>query len=101
MFVGLADGGRDHPVSGEDVAAGVKQQLEGDTQRLKGKSMCLRLLDGRFVEIQQAMGVPKSRGLDSASFLANFVKEMKASGLLAAALERHGIQGAPVAPLAN
>jgi polar amino acid transport system substrate-binding protein len=81
---------------GAEVAAGVKQQLEADTQRFGG----LRLLDGRFMVIQQAMGTPKSRGAEAAAFLASFVEEMKVSGFVAAALERHGIQGASVAPAA-
>lgn len=80
-----------------DVAAGVKQQLEADAQRLGG----LRLLDGRFMLIQQAMGVPKGRGEAAAACLARFVEEMKASGFVAAALARHGIEGASVAPAAQ
>ena len=79
-----------------DVAAGVKQQLEGDARQLGG----LRLLPGRFMVIQQAMGVPKSRGAGAAACLSAFVEEMKASGFVAAALERHGIEGASVAPAA-
>lgn len=79
-----------------DVAAGVRQQLEADAQRHGG----LRLLPGRFMEIRQAMGVPKSRGEQAAQTLASFVEEMKASGFVADALRRHGINGAAVAPLA-
>ena len=49
----------DHFIAtGADVAAGVKQQLEADAARLGG----LRLLPGRFMVIQQAMGCPKGRG---------------------------------------
>jgi polar amino acid transport system substrate-binding protein len=77
-----------------DVAAGVKQQLEADAVRLGG----LRLLPGRFMVIQQAMGTPKGRGAAAAECLAQFVEQMKASGFVAAALARHGIQGASVAP---
>jgi polar amino acid transport system substrate-binding protein len=77
-----------------DVAAGVKQQLEADAARLGG----LRLLPGRFMVIRQAMGVPKSRGPATAAALAAFVEEMKASGFVAQALARHGIQSASVAP---
>jgi polar amino acid transport system substrate-binding protein len=80
-----------------DVAAGVKQQLEADARRLGG----LRLLDGRFMVIQQAMGTPKGRGPAAAAFLAAFVEEMKASGFVADALARHGIEGASVAPAAQ
>lgn len=80
-----------------DVAAGVKQQLEADARRLGG----LRLLDGRFMVIQQAMGTPKGRGEAAAACLADFVEQMKAGGVVAEALARHGIQGASVAPAAG
>jgi len=79
---------------GADVAAGVRQQLEADARARPG----LRLLDGRFMVIRQAMGVPKSRGDAAAALLAAFVEEMKASGFVADALRRHGIEGASVAP---
>ena len=81
---------------GHEVAAGVKQQLEMDAQRTPG----LRLLPGRFMVIEQAMGTPLSRGAAAQAALAAFVEEMKASGFVADALQRHGIQGAAVAPLA-
>ena len=77
-----------------EVAAGVKQQLEADARRLGG----MRLLDGRFMVIQQAMGTPKTRGEAAAAFLARFVEDMKADGFVADALKRHGIEGASVAP---
>jgi polar amino acid transport system substrate-binding protein len=79
---------------GADVAAGVRQQLEADARGKPG----LRLLDGRFMVIRQAMGVPKSRGDAAAALLAAFVEEMKTSGFVADALKRHGIEGASVAP---
>ena len=78
-----------------DVAAGVKQQLEADARRLPG----LRLLPGRFMVIQQAMGMAKAKAA-GARFLAAFVEEAKASGFVAAALQRHHIDGATVAPAA-
>ena len=78
---------------GLDVAAGVKQQLEMDAKRVGG----VRLLPGRFMVIEQAMGVPKGRSAAQA-WLIGFIEEMKASGFVAAALQRHDIQGAAVAP---
>jgi polar amino acid transport system substrate-binding protein len=51
--------------------------------------------------IQQAMGTPKSRGAAAARALGDFVEEMKASGFVAQALQRHGIDGASVAPAAT
>jgi polar amino acid transport system substrate-binding protein len=80
-----------------DVAAGVKQQMQADAQRLPG----LRLLDGRFMEIRQAMAVPKGRAA-GAAYLRNFVEEMKAAGFIAESLRRHGVEGAMLAnPVAS
>ena len=79
---------------GAEVAAGVKQQLEADALRVGG----VRLLPGRFMVIQQAMGLPKGRGEAAAALLRAYVEDMKASGFVAQALQRHGIQGASVAP---
>lgn len=79
-----------------EVAAGVKQQLQTDARRVPG----LRLLDGRFMEICQAMALPKGRPL-AQRYLAEFVEDLKASGFVAAALKRHGIEGAAVAPMSS
>ena len=76
-----------------EVAAGVKQQLEADARRIPG----LRLLDGRFMVINQAMATPKGRPT-GAKYLNDFVEEMKASGFVADALKRHRVQGAAIAP---
>lgn len=76
-----------------DVAAGVKQQLEMDAKRLGG----LRLLPGRFMVINQAMGMARGKQA-GADYLAAFVEEMKASGFVAEALARHRIEGAGIAP---
>ena len=76
-----------------DVAAGVKQQLEMDARRVAG----LRLLPGRFMVINQAMGMRLGREA-GAKYLIAFVEDMKASGFVADALRRHAIEGAMVAP---
>ena len=76
-----------------DVAAGVKQQLEMDAKRVGG----VRLLPGRFMVINQAMGMRLGRAA-GAKYLIAFVEEMKASGFIAQALRRHEIEGAAVAP---
>ena len=81
---------------GHEVAAGVRQQLEADALKHPG----LRLLPGRFMVIEQAMGVPKGRGAEVAQVLSQFVEEMKSSGFVADAMLRHHILGASVAPLA-
>ena len=80
---------------GADVAAGVKQQLEADAARIGG----LRLLGERFMVIRQAMGTAEDarRGRAPSSW-NGFVEDMKSDGFVAAALARHGIRGASVAP---
>ena len=80
-----------------DVAAGVRQQLEADAARLPG----LRVLPGRFMVIEQAMGLPSSRGPEARAALARFVEDAKASGEVARSLARHDIRGAVVAPPAG
>ncbi len=78
-----------------DVAAGVKQQLEKDMKRVPD----LRMLPGRFMDINQAMGTSKGRD-EGIKYMRGFVEEMKASGFVAQALERHKIEGVAVAPAA-
>jgi len=77
-----------------DVAAGLKQQLEADASRLGG----LRLLPGRFMVIEQAMGIPACRGEAAQAELRAFVEQVKSSGSVARSLQRHGVAGAVVAP---
>ena len=79
---------------GADAAAGVRQQLEADARRVGG----VRLLEGRFMVIRQAMGIAKGRGEKAASWIGGFVERMKDEGAVAAALARHDVNGASVAP---
>lgn len=60
-----------------EVAAGVRQQLLADAKRASG----VRLLPGRFMVIEQAMGVPKGRTAAQV-WLSVFIEEMKASASL-------------------
>jgi polar amino acid transport system substrate-binding protein len=79
---------------GADVAAGVKQQIAEEANRLGG----LRLLPGHFMLIRQAVGCPRSRGEAAALALGDYLRRMKASGFVAQALARHGVQGVALAP---
>lgn len=79
---------------GLEVAAGVRQQLQADLAQHPGH----RLLPGRFMVIEQAMGLARGRGEAAFEHLARFVEAMKASAFVAQALQRHGIKGASVAP---
>ena len=76
-----------------DVAAGVKQQLEADARRVPG----LRLLPGRFMVINQAMASQRGRQA-GARYVRDFVEDVKASGFVAKALERHKQTAAVASP---
>jgi polar amino acid transport system substrate-binding protein len=78
-----------------EVAAGVRQQLDVYAKDHPE----VRIMAGRFQEIQQAMGTPKGR-LAGASYLRTFVEDVKANGFVAAAIKRAG-QAATVAPPAK
>ena len=78
---------------GQPVAAGVRQQLESDAKRVGG----VRVLEGRFMVINQAMAMPRDRSPQAHAYLADFVERMKREGFVAQALQRHGIAGAKVA----
>jgi len=78
-----------------NVAAGVKQQLESDAKRYEG----LRMLPGRFMVINQAIGIPKARPdfEKTTAYLSGLITELKQSGFIASSMQRHHIQGAKVA----
>jgi len=76
-----------------EVSAGVKQALENDARRLPG----VRLLPGRFMVINQAMASQRNKEA-GARYVREFIEEMKASGFVAKAIERHHQPSAVVAP---
>lgn len=61
-----------------------------------------RILEGHFMTIPQAAGIPKSRPA-AARYLRSFIEEIKANGFVAQALQRHGLTAndALIAPAAN
>jgi polar amino acid transport system substrate-binding protein len=75
-----------------DVLAGLKPRLMDDVAKLAGA----KILEGRFTAVQQAIGTPKGRP-EGAAYLRKFAEEVKASGLVAKLIERHGIRGLAVA----
>ena len=81
---------------GYEVAAGVKQQLEAGALLHPGH----RLLPGRFMVIEQAMGLPATRDSRAYNYLTAFVEKAKSSGNIAKYLTLHQIKGASVAPAA-
>ncbi|MEP7329959.1 MAG: transporter substrate-binding domain-containing protein [Betaproteobacteria bacterium] len=87
---------------GLEAAAGVKSPL----QKFAQGHPELRVMDGRFMAIEQAVGMPKGRGNAAdaalaAQFLRALVEDVKASGFVAASLTRTRQHDAQVAPAAS
>lgn len=74
-----------------EVLAGLRPRLTRDVATLDG----YRMLDGRFMSVQQAIGTRKENTA-AAAWLTDFVQEAKASGLVAGFIERHGVKGLTV-----
>ena len=79
-----------------EALAGLKPRLLTDVQKLPGA----RVLDGQFTGVQQAIGTPKSRAA-AAEYLRQFVEDVKASGFVAEAIAKNGVEGVSVAPPAS
>lgn len=79
---------------GLEVAAGIRQPM---TEFVSGHPG-LRLLEGPFMEIRQALGTPRSRGPETVRFLRAFVEELKDSGFVADALRRARVESVPATP---
>jgi polar amino acid transport system substrate-binding protein len=73
-----------------EVAAGVRQPLTRYVATHRG----LRIVEPRFMEIRQAVAIPKGRDI---AFLRDLVETLKANGFVAGSLARSG-QDATVAP---
>ena len=69
---------------GLEVAAGIRQPMTEFVDSHPG----FRLIEGRFMEIQQAVGTTRTRPPETVQFLRDFVEELKASGFVADALRR-------------
>jgi polar amino acid transport system substrate-binding protein len=76
-----------------EVAAGVRQPIVAFAQAHPDT----RLIPGRFMAIEQAMGTVKGREAGIA-YLRSFIEEMKSCGFVARALEASGQGDASVAP---
>ena len=82
---------------GLEAGAGIRQPVNRFVETHPG----LRIIEERFMEIQQAVGTTRNRRSDTLAFLRDLVEELKASGFVAAALVRSGESNALVAPAAD
>jgi polar amino acid transport system substrate-binding protein len=76
-----------------DVLAGLLPGLLKDVEKVPG----LKILDGKFTAVQQAVGTAKPN-VEGSRYLAAFVEQAKKSGLVAKLIERHKVKGLSVAP---
>jgi len=76
-----------------EAAAGVKQPLV----RFVAENPGVRVIEGRFMVIEQAMGTPQGRP-EGLRYLRGYIEEVKASGFVARELGRSGQADATVAP---
>lgn len=79
---------------GLEAAAGIRQPI---TQYV-AEHPDLRLIDERFMQIQQAVGTAKSKHADTVAYLHEVIEDLKASGFIAASLAASGQADATVAP---
>jgi len=75
-----------------EALGGLKPKLVEEQTRTPGS----RVLDGQITGVQQAIGAPKGRPA-AAKYLREFAEEVKRSGFVARAIEKHGIKGVKVA----
>ena len=76
-----------------EALAGLKPRLLTDQEKNPGS----RVLDGQLTAVQQSIGTPKSRET-AARYLKEFAEDVKKSGFVAEAIERHKVPGVSVAP---
>jgi polar amino acid transport system substrate-binding protein len=86
----------DFTQQGLEALAGLRPRLVSDAAKVPGS----RILEGQFSAVQQAIGTAKANS-EAARFLADFVEEAKASGLVARLIAEHGVVGLSVAPPAT
>jgi polar amino acid transport system substrate-binding protein len=75
-----------------DALAGLRPRLITDAAALPGS----RLLEGRFMTVQQAVGVPRPKAA-AIDWLTAFVDHARVSGFVAERIAHHGVKGLSVA----
>lgn len=88
------DGVAEFFARGLEVMAGIRQPLAA----LVAEHTGLRLVDGRFMRIRQAVGTTRTRRPETVAFLRGVVEELKTNGFVARALRDAGQSDDLVAP---
>ncbi len=79
---------------GLEALAGIRQPVTAFAEA----NPDVRLIDERFMQIQQAVGTPRNRPEAAVRFLGGLVDELKANGFVAESLRRAGQSETLVAP---
>jgi len=79
---------------GLEAVAGIRQPMA----EFAAAQPDVRLIEDRFMQIQQAVGTTKNRRPETVEFLRGLVEELKASGFVADSLRRADQLDAAVAP---
>jgi polar amino acid transport system substrate-binding protein len=82
---------------GLEAGAGIRQVVSDFAARTPG----FRVIDERFMQIRQAVGVTRTHAPSTVRFLAAVLEELKASGFISDALRRSGQDSSLVAPPAQ
>jgi polar amino acid transport system substrate-binding protein len=75
-----------------DALAGLKPRLISDVAAVPGS----RMLDGRFMAVQQAVGTPRSKEA-AIRYLTQFVTAARDTGFVAELIRKHRVEGLSVA----
>ncbi len=79
-----------------EALAGLRARLVADQAQLPGA----RIIDGRFMAVQQALGIARradGETEEAAAWLARFVERARTSGFVADLIRRHGVPALSVA----
>ncbi|MET7756934.1 transporter substrate-binding domain-containing protein [Streptomyces sp. NPDC005389] len=79
---------------GLDVGAGIRQPMTSYVREHPD----VRLIEGRFMQIRQAVGTTVDRAPETVAFLRSTVEELKADGFVADSLRRAGQDTGLLAP---
>lgn len=77
---------------GFDALAGLRPRLIADAERMPGS----RLLDGRFMAVQQAIGAPRAKEV-AIAWLEQFVQAARTQDFVAGLIEKFAVKGLSVA----
>ncbi len=79
-----------------EALAGLRARLISDVARIPGS----RLLDGRFMTVQQAIGIARNATPETdpaLAWLTRFIEAARTSGFVAELIREHGVEGLSVA----